>query len=180
MAELFPNQGGFDADAVEPDEFDGTHLPAGEYVVRITDSDVQNTKAGDGKFIVFEFTVDEGDFTGRKFWTNINIVNKNPKAQKIGAQQLKKIVEACGVPSPLQNTEQLHNIPFRATTKVRPADERFDAKTEFKNAKPYNASSAPKQKPATNGSASQPAASPPAQKQPAAAAATKDDEVPWG
>ena len=169
MAELFPNQGGFDADSVPEDEFDGGCLPPGEYVVRITKSDIQNTKAGDGKYIVLEFTVDEGEFANRKFWSNLNIVNKNPVAKKIADQQLAKIMKACGVPSPLQDTEQLHNIPFRAITKIQKSDQ-YDDKTELKSAKPYNADASPTPKPASTFTKKNPAQT------------TKqevDDEVPW-
>ena len=54
-------------------------IPAGEYIVKITNSDIVKTKDGAGKYISLEYTVIQGEFKGRKIWQNLN--DEKPECQ---------------------------------------------------------------------------------------------------
>jgi hypothetical protein len=99
--------GGYTAD--ENDQWQGFEaLPAGEYKVQIIDSDLCDTRAGDGQYIKLVYEV-VGDplYDGRKIFDNINIANPSPDAVRIGKQRLNTICAVTGVPS-LKDTAQLH------------------------------------------------------------------------
>lgn len=56
----------------------------------------------------------EGEFKGMKVFTNFNIKNSNPTAERIGKSQLAQLCLAVGCPRPNSNNDLL-NKPFRAT-----------------------------------------------------------------
>jgi len=60
----------------------------------------------------------EGDYKGRKLFYNLNVQHENEKAQMIGQSQLKKVIEAVGKDH-ISATEDLHDIPFYATVKIK-------------------------------------------------------------
>lgn len=133
MANLWNGGAACNVDDLPDDEH--SCLPPGEYPVRIVNTDVTPTKAGTGQILVLEIQVEEGQHKGRKFWERLNIVNQSQTAQKIGQAMLKKVVKACGIQGPLADSNQLHNIPFIAATKIQTDD--YGDKTVLKNAKPY-------------------------------------------
>jgi hypothetical protein len=171
MAVLF-NGNGIDTDQVEDDR---EVLPAGDYLVRITGSEVKPTKAGTGVMLILEMTVEDGHFAGRKFWQNLNIQNQNAVAQKIGQQTLKRIVQATGAPSQVSDSNQLHGLMFMATTKVE--TDGWGDKVILKGIKSYTNPVPPQQQAgrvATGGSPKQQ----PAQGQ-ATQQAPADAGMPW-
>jgi len=108
----------FNAYEVEPaSEF--TPLPNGQYVAVISESDVKPTKRGDGQYLELVFVILEGEYTNRKVWTRLNIVNKNPVAQQIAKSHLSSICTAVGVMRTVDSSE-LHNIPLRITVVCKP------------------------------------------------------------
>lgn len=108
MAEL-----NFNAAEVEPSTgFD--LLPAGDYVAVINSSEMKTNKAGTGRFLQLEFEVIEGDFNGRKLWTNLNLENPNQDAVKIARADLSAICRAVNV-MVLRDSVELHNIPLIIT-----------------------------------------------------------------
>ena len=95
---------GFNADDYHhTDEF--APLPAGEYLTMITQSSLDNTRAG-GQMVRLTYTVMEGPFQGRKLWSRHNIINSNPKAEEIGRREISRIAHAVGQPR-INDTEQL-------------------------------------------------------------------------
>ena len=76
-------------DVVESGGFDP--LPAGEYVIRLNEANVKNTKNNDGKYLdcLFEVCQENGSFVGRKIWGLFNFENKSRVATNIGIGQLK-------------------------------------------------------------------------------------------
>lgn len=60
----------------------------------------------------------DGQFTGRKIWDRVNIVNANPKAEEIGQRQLSTLCHAVGVLQ-LADTQQLHGVPCAIRVTVR-------------------------------------------------------------
>jgi len=74
-----------------------TPIPDGFYVVRISKSEVRTTKKG-GRMLVLEHTVAEGPHANRLIFENINVLNENTTAQKIGQGVTKATFMACGMP----------------------------------------------------------------------------------
>lgn len=95
-------------------------IPAGPYVSQITKSSIKDTKDKTGKYIEFEFTVLKGEFKGRKIWTRLNIVNKSSVAVEIAQKELATLCRACGKVV-IQDTQQLHGIPFVLKLRIKPA-----------------------------------------------------------
>jgi hypothetical protein len=100
----------FDSTTVEPNSA-YEPLPAADYLVVVTDSDVKQTKTGTGEYLQVTLEVIEGKFKGRKIFDRLNIRNSNATAQTIGQQQLSGLCRACNV-SVLEESEQLHDIPL--------------------------------------------------------------------
>jgi len=108
----------FNAYDVEPAaEF--TPLPNGQYVAVIGESERKKTKSGNGEYLELVFVVIEGDFTNRKIWTRLNIVNRNPVAQQIANGHLSSICRAVDVMRPVDSSE-LHNLPIKITVVCKP------------------------------------------------------------
>ncbi len=85
---------------------DFSPLPGGWYGFTITESDVKDTKKGDGTYIKIRFDVTGPSHQGRVVYGNINLTNPNPKAEEIGSQQLGELLRAVGIPK-LEDTDQL-------------------------------------------------------------------------
>lgn len=91
------------------DQYQGFEpLPAGEYKVQITDSDIVTPKSGNGSMIKFTYEViADPQFDGRKIFDNIIIEHSSVEAERIGKQKLNTICALTGVKS-LKDTAQLH------------------------------------------------------------------------
>ena len=91
------------------DQYQGFEpLPAGEYKVQITDSDIVTPKSGNGSMIKFVYeVVADAQFDGRKIFDNIIIEHSSVDAERIGKQKLNTICALTGVKS-LKDTAQLH------------------------------------------------------------------------
>lgn len=158
-------QGGFDATAVEPDAGrDFAPLEAGAYEVEITNSEVKDTKNGQGCYLSLELSVLGPKGTGRKVWSNITLKNANAQAESIGQGQLSSLCRAVGI-AKLTDSDQLFQKVLRVRLKVTPAKDGYQAKNEVTA---YKAMGTPTVAP----SAARPAANSPA---PAAAASSP----PW-
>ncbi len=143
-----------------PEDQGGSYepLPAGEYLAKIVDSSLQDTKAGTGQYIKLRFDVMGPTHQGRVVFTNINIRNPNPKAEEIGRQQLGSILRAIGLAS-LTDTDQLvgGELSIKVTVKNDPT---YGPGNEVKGFKAISGSPAPA--PAANQAAPQaPAANKP-------------------
>lgn len=88
-------------------------LPADLYTLQITKSELKPTKSADGEYLKLELTVLEGEFSGRKVYELLNLVNKNEKAVAIARSKLKELCKAMGI-SEFEDTNELHGIPFKA------------------------------------------------------------------
>jgi hypothetical protein len=105
---------------VEPDNgFEP--LPAGEYLVQVTDSELKETKNGLGEYLQLTLQVIDGNYTNRLIFDRINIVNQNPTAQEIGQRQLAALRHAVGKPS-AKDSAEFHYVPFIVRIKVRKDD----------------------------------------------------------
>ena len=93
-------------------------LPAGEYQVIITDSELKPTKSVSGEFLELVLQVQDGPYKGRKIWDRLNLFNSNAQAVLIAKQRLKAIQDSVGVPNP-GDSVQLHNRLLTVTVDVR-------------------------------------------------------------
>lgn len=112
-------------------------IPAGEYVATLVKSDLTPSKANpSNKYIACEFAIHEGEFEGRRFWTNLNLWNGNAQAVEIAQRELNSIMHACGRLR-VDDTEELHGIPMRVKLKVK-ADPQYGDKNEVASYAPLN------------------------------------------
>lgn len=115
-------------------------LPAGDYLVMITDSQERTTKAGTGKFLELTLEVQSGQMQGRKIWDRLNLKNPNSKAVEIAQRQLAQICHAVGNMAPKQSAE-LHYKPMVATVKVSKDESTGNLSNEVKGYKPAGGAS---------------------------------------
>lgn len=108
----------FDATAVEPSA-PRELLPAGDYLVQIVESEIVETKAGDGQMLKLTLDIVDGPHAGRKLWDNLNLVNRNEQAVEIAQRTLSAICHATGKLQ-VSDSEALHFIPMVATVKTFP------------------------------------------------------------
>lgn len=144
-------------------------IPAGDYVVTITESQERTTKRGDGKYLELTLEVQAGQYAGRKLWDRLNLENQNAKAVEIAQRQLAQICHAVGNLAPRESSE-LHYKPLVAMVKVRNDEATGNMTNEIKG---YKAA----------GTAGQPAPLPspaaPRAQAPAAPRAPAAPAMPW-
>ncbi|MDR7037427.1 hypothetical protein J2X36_002174 [Methylobacterium sp. BE186] len=162
-----------DVDNIVPERGDFEALPAGPYMVQITDSDVAETKAGTGLILKLTMEVMDGPFANRKLWTNLNFRNPNATAQRIAQEQIKQICDAVGFQGQLTDSEVLHFRPMRVQLVVK-RDEQYGDRNEVKKYSALNGSAPPANKPQPQPAAQKPASS--AAQRPASGGQTR----PWG
>lgn len=100
---------GFDATQVEP-AGDFAPLPAGQYLCIATDSQMNPTKKGDGRYLQVELEVLEGEHKGRKLWDRFVLEHPNDRTVAIARSSLAGLCTAVGVTRPRDSAE-LHNVP---------------------------------------------------------------------
>jgi len=124
------NLSGFDARTVEPTT-DFEPIPAGKYLAVITDSEMKQTKNGNGSYLELTFQVIDGEYKGRNLWARLNLDNPNETAVKIARGELSAICRAVGVMSPKDSVE-LHNLPMLITVKCKRREDTGDVVNEVK------------------------------------------------
>lgn len=107
----------FDATTVAPQTVMAP-IPSGWYDVRITESEMKPTKDGTGTRLALTLEVIGGQYNNRKLFEGLNLRNNNPQTVEIAYAQLSAICHACGVLQ-LQDSQQLHNVPFRVKVAIR-------------------------------------------------------------
>jgi hypothetical protein len=118
------------ADDLPKSDRDFSPVPDGWYDVTITESEVKDTKAGDGNYIKLRYDITGPSHAGRVIFGNLNLRNKNPKAEEIGAQQLGELMRAVGL-ARLEDSDQL--IGKRLTVKLTTQkSEQYGDKNEVK------------------------------------------------
>lgn len=118
MANLGMN---FDPSTVAPDSGRGA-FPAGRYLMQVIESDVVDTKAGDGKILKLVMEVYDGPYERRRVWEQLNIQNPSQKAQAIALSQLSALTRAAGITHEVTESEDLHFKPFEAMVGIEPGD----------------------------------------------------------
>lgn len=95
-----------------------TPLPEGWYDVVVKTADLKPTKDGSGQYISLRLTVEGPTHAGRGIFTNLNITNRSPDAERIGRAQLRTILELSGIDE-FSDTDQLIGARFAANVKIR-------------------------------------------------------------
>lgn len=109
-------------------------LAPGWYPAIIIESDVLETNAKDGFRLELKFKVIDGPGKDRTITNNYNIQNPNPKAVEIAMSQIKSICSCIGKFSPINQSEELHNIPLQ----IRLAKQKDSDYSEVKGYKDIN------------------------------------------
>jgi hypothetical protein len=107
----------FDATQVEPNA-PMEAIPADWYNFTIVESEMKPTKSGEGSYLTLQMKVMDGEYAGRMVFDRLNLNNKNPVAVEIAYRQLSAYCHATGVVQ-VQDSQQLHGIPFKAKVSVR-------------------------------------------------------------
>lgn len=117
----FGNSQGFNAAGIKPNAA-LLAIPSGQYPVIITKSEEKPTKNGAGSYIEFEMTIQGGEYAGRKLYDRLNINNPNQTAVDIAYATLSAICHVTGRLQ-IQDTAQLHGVPFIAVVNKRVRDD---------------------------------------------------------
>jgi hypothetical protein len=131
----------FNAHEVEPNvAFEP--VPAGKYIAVIINSEMKQTKSGNGNYLELTFEITEGEYKGRKVWARLNIDNPNADAVKIARGELSAICRAVNVMTPNDSVD-LHNLPLEINVKCKKRDDTKEISNEIKGyaAKPAPATS---------------------------------------
>jgi hypothetical protein len=166
----------FDASQVEPNTSYEV-LPPGKYLVQIVASEMRPTKDGMGQYLYLEIDVLEGQYTGRKLFDRLNLVNPSPDAVDIARRTLSALCRAVGKLQ-VNDSEQLHLIPLIADVRVRPPKGEYGESNSIRYL-PRNGvpASSPRTAPARAAAPAPVAAAPAPAPTPAATAAANG--LPW-
>lgn len=120
---------GFNAN--EYDELDDFEpMPKGEYLATGIESEMKETKKGDGHYLQITWEVIEGEYQGRKLWSRLNLDNPNQTAVDIAKRELASICRATGVYSP-RDSDELLDKPIVLKVKVRKRQDTGDLSNEI-------------------------------------------------
>ncbi len=67
----------------------------GEYQIQASKIQLKDTKLGNGKYLLFEFVITEGQYATRKIFQNVIVEHSNEEARKISLQWIKSWLMAC-------------------------------------------------------------------------------------
>jgi len=128
---------GFDARTVNP-TVGFEPIPAGDYLVVITESEMKQNRNTPGSHLALTFEVIEGEYKGRKLFTNLNLDNPNRQAVKIARAELSAICRAVGVMTPKDSME-LHNLPMRVRVGLEKRQDTGELQNRIKKYEPKGA-----------------------------------------
>jgi hypothetical protein len=119
----------FDANSV-PLADDFQPLPVGDYRVEIVQSEMRTTKDGNGQYLWLEMAIIDGEYANRKIWDRLNLINGNQQAVEIAQRTLSSICHAVGKMT-VDDSEELHQIPFVAKARLVPDKQRGGVQNAF-------------------------------------------------
>ena len=111
----------FNAQQYDPTQGAG-QLPVGKHPVKIIDSEVKANKAGDGGYLQLTLQIIDGPQTGATGPYRLNLYHQNQQTVEIAHKQLSAICHVIGVFN-IQDSQQLHNVPFVAEVGFQKGDE---------------------------------------------------------
>lgn len=95
-------------------------IPAGNYTAHIIESNMKDTKAGNGQFLELRIQILDDPYTGRLVFERLNLINPNATAVKIAKRTLADMCEALGLDD-VEDSEELHGKEFQIKLVVEPA-----------------------------------------------------------
>lgn len=123
------NLGTFDATKVEPSS-PMEAVPAGSYPCRIVDTEIKETKAGTGKYLMLTMDILDPNYKGRKLFDRLNLWNPNQQAVDIANKTLSAICHAVGIMQP-RNHEEFRGKALNVKVAVD-NDPQYGARNEVK------------------------------------------------
>jgi Protein of unknown function (DUF669) len=118
-------------------------LPPGWYTVTIKDAKLTDTKDRSGQYIAVQYATK----SNRVVFGNLNIRNKNPKAEEIGRQQLGELMRAVGL-TRVTDTDQLIGGTLQIKLAIREAANGYEASNDVKGYKAIEGGMMPSASPA--------------------------------
>ena len=115
----------FDANQVEPSN-GFKAIPAGWYMVAINKSEIKQTSDKQGAYLQLDASVIDGPHKGSPVFIRLNIQNNNQTAVEIAQRELSAICHVTGQ-HVLQDSTQLHGIPFQVKLSVSKSEEHGDS-----------------------------------------------------
>ena len=103
---------------------DRSALPAGDYLVHIVKSQMKETKARNGHYLMLQFVVLEGPYKGKSVFANLNLDNPSAIAVEIATKELNSICQALDLEG-VEDSEELHQLPLGITVKVEEATSQY-------------------------------------------------------
>ena len=125
MAKLSFNSAGKDTGG------DFEPLPVGDYNMMVIESDICPNKKGTGSYVKIVLHCLDEEYAGRRVYEYINIDHPNEKVVAIAERQMAELCNAVGVLE-LEDTQELHEIPFVARLKVEAGNEQFGPSNKVK------------------------------------------------
>jgi len=113
-------------------------IPSDWYDAMIDESEMKPTSAGNGQYLQLRFNILSGQFSGRKVFTRLNLINPNQTAVNIAYGDLSAICRAIGRMQ-IQDSAELHGQPMKIKVKLVPARGDYDASNEIKGYENINA-----------------------------------------
>lgn len=117
--------GGFDRSKA-PEDTKFALIPKGKQLIVITDSEVKETKARDGKYLKLVHEVIDGPYKGRKIFVNLNIANKSKETEDIAHRKLASLQDAVGFKGMLTDSAVLRNVPVIADVTISKSGDQND------------------------------------------------------
>lgn len=125
----------FDAKNAEK-QSDFEPVPAGWYVLECVKSEYKPTANKNGHYLTCQMKILEPEsYKGRVVFNLMNLDNPNQTAVEIAQKELASMCEACGVDE-LEDSTELHGIPFGARLGIKPGDANWPPKNVIKAYKP--------------------------------------------
>jgi hypothetical protein len=87
-------------------------FPAGLYPAVMVSASKKPTRNNDGYFIECVYSIIEGQHTGKRFTSRMNLWNSNPTAVGIAKRELKSLRKALGLHDTESNLQQFVNKPM--------------------------------------------------------------------
>lgn len=134
---------GFDASQVEFEENDFDVLPAGSYQAMIVGSQEFENKKKTGRVVKFEWQITGEKYNNRRVWQQINYKHKSAQTQKIGQEELARVITACGKTA-IKTTEELHGINCMIRVAVEKGTGDYPDQNKVKGAKSLKAAAGKK------------------------------------
>ena len=108
-------------------------IPENLYMLEIVKSELKENSKKTGKILKLQMKVidENGKYAGRLIFVDLNMVNPNIECVQIAQRELASICAACGLEM-IEDSVELHNIPFIAKVGIKAADAGWPAKNSIR------------------------------------------------